>query len=333
LTSSTGCRVSAAARSIPGLLVALAVALFAAVSCKSAEKEIDPFDAQPVVNKLPGAVAPTDADAPERAQRAQAALAAAEEAWRSGDALTALAVANQALAGGGIPSGTDAALREIRAKARASVVSSKVCRVRVIPGKDAVADGSPIPLTIEFANVSSATLTVPKAGKGTSDALVILTLTRQDYDIFGNSRSFDYTLPVPVREDLVLEPGRTHEVRLSIPADMAKLVHKGFSVMQLSGQFRPVVLRVGETEFFDAIPIEKASVRIFLAGYEPLAEDPLGSLQKAVAKRSPPHILTAAELLAPRDREAARTFLAAAKAKDPDLTQVIDASLARIGTH
>jgi hypothetical protein len=299
--------------------------------CRGAARDalIDPDTVQPVVTKLPGRGGADDPDAASRAAQAEAALQSAEAAWRSGDALTALAIVNRALAQG-VPPETESALRGLRAKARSSVVVTKVCRVRAIPDKDAVADGTAVPLRIEFANLSTATLSVPRAQKGTSDTLVILTLTRADYDVWGNERSSNYTLPVQVKEDLVLDPGCTHEVRLTIPAEMAKLSHQGFSVLELSGTFRPVVMRVGQTEFFDAIPIGKATVRVFLAGFEPLALDPLGSLKKAVAKRSPPHILTCAELLSPADRAEARAFLEAAKAKDGELAQVIDASLARL---
>lgn len=308
---------------------AAALLLFAAACRSKPDAEIDPYEAERVVTALPQKNAAAGPDAAERRAAADAALQRAESAWRSGDALSALAIVNQALVAG-VPGELEGAFRDLRAKARAAVVATKICRVRAIPEKDVVADGTAVPLRIEFSNLSGATLRVPRAQKGSSDALVILTLKREDYDVFGNVRASDFTLSVPVREDLVLAPGATHETRLTMPASMAALSHQGFSVVELGGTFRPVVMRVGESEFFDALPIDTAKVRIFLKGFEPLAEDPLGSLGKAIEKRSPPHLFTCVELLAPADRAAARAMLETAKEKDAALAQVVGASLARL---
>jgi hypothetical protein len=310
-------------------LVAAALFLFIAASCTSKEPEIDPYDAKQIVIKAKNPDAPAGPDAATRLARAQADFAAAQTAWGSGDSLSALAIVNHALLSG-VPSELEGSFRDLRSKARAAVVMTKVCRVRVLADKDAVADGDEIRMRIEFANVSPATLRLPRAQKGTSDALVVLNLVREDYDVFGNARSSDFTLPVPVEEDIVLAPGATQETPFTIPAEMAKLSHQGFSVIDLAGKFRPVSIRVGDTEFFDAIPIEKATVRVFMKGYEPLAADPLGSLKKAVEKRSPPHLLTAVELLAPADRAAAKAFLETAKEQDEELSGFVGAALARI---
>jgi hypothetical protein len=310
--------------------IAAAPLLFLAASCTSSKApEIDPYDAKQVVVKAKNPDAPVGPDAATKLALAQSRYAAAQSAWASGDALTALAIANQALVQG-VPSDLEPGFRDLRSKARAAVVMTKVCRVRVIADKDAVADGDEIRMRIEFANVSGATLRVPRAMKGTSDALVVLALTREDYDVYGNARASDYTLPVPVPDDIVLAPGGTTETPFTIPAEMAKLTHQGFSVIDLAGKFRPVSIRVGDTEFFDAVPIEKATVRVFMKGFEPLAADPLGSLKKAVEKRSPPHLLTAVELLAPSDRAAAKTFLESAKDQDEELSGFVGAALARI---
>jgi hypothetical protein len=316
-----GCRFSAAA-----------LLILAAAACSSPPAEVDALSAQQVVTKLPsraGRDAPDDA---AMAARAESQLAAAQAAWQSGDALGALAITSSAIHSG-VPAHLDGAFRDLRAKARAAVIASKVCRVRVLPEKDAVADGTPVVLRIEFANLSGATLAVPRGLEGSSAACVVLTLERQDFDVLGNERATSYTLSAPVEEDLVLAPNATHVTRIEVPAEMTSLTHEGFSVLALSGRFRPVVLRVGDSEFFDAIPIERADVRIFQKGYEPLAADPLGSLRRAIEKRSPPHLLTCVELLAPSDREAARALLVDAKAKDPPLTRVADAALARLASR
>ncbi len=313
-------------------VVAAALLVFAAAftsGCRSKEATVDPLDVKPIVLKTNVKAAPEAPDAAAKLARAQAELDAAQAAWRSGDALAALATANHAILEG-VPSELEPAFRDLRAKARAAVVASKICRVRALAEKDAVADGDEIRVRIAFSNVSGATLRVPRSQKGTSDALLLLTIAREDYDVYGNARSSDFTLPVPVAEDLVLDPGQTREERIVVPADAAKLTHRGFSILEVRGTFRPVSIRVGDSEFFDAIPVEPARVRVFMKGYEPLAADPLGSLRKSVEKRSPPHLLTCAELLAPTDRAEARTILTAAKEKDEELAPAIDAALARL---
>jgi hypothetical protein len=309
--------------------LAAALLILGLGACSTREQPIDPDSAERVVVEGPGRPGRAAPDADAKQARAEAALDAALAAWRSGDALTALSLANHAMLEG-IPSELEAPFRELRSKARASVVATKICRVRALPEKDVVADGEPIAVRIEFSNLSSTLLSVPRSQKGASDATVVLTLVREDIDVFGNSRRSEFTIPAPVREDLTLSPGQSFETRLVVPPGMAGLQHQGFSVIELSGVFRPIVMRVGESEFFDAIPIERARVRIFQKGFEPLAEDPLGSLRKAVAKRSPPHLLIAAELVAPIDRPEARAVLEAAKPKDPELGTAIDAALARL---
>ena len=317
-----GRRLIAAALLIPGLC-----------ACATSEKPIDPFTAEKVVTKLATQDAAEPApDAAEKTARAEAQLAAAQAAWQAGDALGALAITNRAIIEG-VPSPLESAFRDLRAKARADLVASKICRVRVLPEKDAVADGTPVGIRIEFANLSGATLAVPRGVEGSSDAVIVLTLERQDFDVFGNERTTSYTLNAPVREDLVLPPGGVEATRLEVPSAMTALGHDGFSVLTLSGTFRPVKLRVVDSEFFDAIPIERAALRIFQRGFEPLAADPLGSLKRAIEKRSPPHLLTCVELLAPSDRAAARALLTAAKETDPPLARVADAALARLAAR
>ena len=307
---------------------AAALCLGGALVACSSKPDPDPLDSaeRVVLGGKEGGVVPSDDEVRANAERA---LAGAEAAWRSGDALTALALANRGLREG-VPVEMDAAFREMRAKARGAVVASKVARITAIPEKDAVSDGSELPLRIEFQNLSTATLHIPRTEKGASDAALVLTLTREDWDVYGNVRSSDLTMRAPVTADLAIAPGASDGVRLVVPAEMAKLSHEGFSVLRLGGTFRPVVLRVGETELFDALPIEAASVRIFQRGYEALADDPLGSLAKAIEKRSPPHILTSTELLAPRDRPEAVRLLEAAATRDAELRFALEAALARL---
>ncbi len=281
----------------------------------------DALSTMPVSSTAPG----TD----ERAAAAEAALAAASQAWRDGDALAAMSIATRALHAGAPPE-HETRLRRIRARARETLLSEQVVQLTVLPTLDAVADGSDVAGVVRFQNRSSAPVGVDRTAEDSSESLVILDVTRRDYDVYGNVRVTEFTVHVPLGRDLELAPGARAEVPFAIRADDTRLTHTGFATLEIRGQLRAVAIRVGATEFFDALPLEPAVVRVFQRGYEPLAEDPMGSLVKAVAKRSPPHILIAAELLAPGERARGVELLNAAADDDPPLAFVCKAAVDRL---
>jgi hypothetical protein len=221
-------------------------------------------------------------------------------------------------------------LRELRARARGAVLASRVVQVRVVPLVDVVASGEPVPVRILFRNLTAARLSAPRTAAGSSDALLVLEVRREDLDVFGNRRTSEFTVRAPLPEDLVVPPGGEREVQVSIAAELVQLEHEGVTIVHVGGSFRPVVIRVGETEIFDAVPVTPAPVRVLARGYEPLAEDPLGSLRKAIAKRSPAHVMTCAELVAPADREAAREALRQGAAEDAELAPYLRTVLDRL---
>lgn len=311
------------------LVVSLGAAALASGACSSAPGEQDPMSQGQVVLGTAGGGTVRDRASAASQADAERALAAAEAAWQAGDQLTALAVANQAIARGA-PAEIDARLRELRTRARAAIVGERIVALRAVPVKDVVADGDPVPVRILLRNLSAAELTSPRQEKDSSAALFVLSVTREDRDVYGNARTSEFTLRAPVEDDLVLAPGAEREVHVTIAPDMVRLGHEGFSVFRIGGAFRPVVVRVGDAELFDALPIEPALVRVFQKGYEPLAADPLSALRKAVARRSPPHVLVAAELVAAADRAEARTILREGAERDPPLAFCLNAALARL---
>lgn len=288
-----------------------------------------PIDAKPVVIPAAPGVVRADPESPEKRAAAEAALALAENAWRSGDALSALAICNQA-ARDGLPADLAERFQALRAKARNSIVASRVVRLHAIPKKDAVAAGEDVPLIIRIENLTGVPISIPKKEGGSSIALFVLKIAREDYDVFGNRRASEFTVRAPLEEDVEIPAGGSREAHVVIGKDLMRIEHQGFTVLRVEGQLRPIAIRVGDSEFFDALPIDVATVRIFLAGWEPLAADPVASLRKAIAKRSPPHILTASELLAATERAAGRTILRDAAAADPPLAAVCAAAAARL---
>lgn len=262
-------------------------------------------------------------------EAAESALASAEAAWREGDPLAAYSIANQALHGN-VPPAVAEQLRQVRSRARAALVASEIVRIAVRPRVDAVTAGETVPVAIRFTNRSAAELVVPARVDDSSQALVLLDVLREDLDIYGNVVGTRIPLRVTLADDLHVPPGGSADVEVVLPASVTSFTHQGFAVLDVGGSFRPVLLRVGDTEFFDALPLASAPVRVFMPNYEQLADDPVAALAKSIEKRSPPHILTAAELLAPGDRAAALDTLARAAERDPDLAFVLDAAAARL---
>ncbi len=272
---------------------------------------------------------PLDAPLEVATAKAQAALAEAQRAYQSGDLLTAFAVANHALRDEP-PAELREALRKVRSDARAALVVSRIVRVRAVPDRDAVADGDVATLRVVFRNLSSDRLVIPRTASSSSEALLLLGLTRSDYDVYGNTRTSEQRLRHTLADDLSIPPGGEREIVLKLSDALSTLRHQGFSLIEVSGTFRPVVLQVGESEFFDALPVAPASLHVFQKGYEDVAAAPFEALRKAIAKRSPPHLLVAAELLPPSDRLAALELLDKAIEDDPELAFALQAARTRL---
>lgn len=304
--------------------VTLVAALFASSACSwvgLAGDGDEGLSAAPVESTAPGV--------DERAAAAEAALSTATQAWHDGDPLAAMAIATRALHEGAPPE-IERRLRTLRTKARETLLSEQIARLSVLPDRDAVADGDAVRGVVRVQNRSSAPVRVARTADDSSASLFLLEIVRNDYDVYGNVRTTEFTERVVLEEDVDLGPGGVGEVPFTIPADSVRLTHTGFSTLHIGGHLRAVAVEVGATELFDALPLEPATVRVFQQGYEPLAEEPLVSLRRAIEKRSPPHVLTAAELLAPGEREEAVELLTRAAEDDPPLAFVCNAAVARL---
>jgi len=233
---------AAAARAVAALAVVILSALPLA-ACAGADVE-DPLAQGEVVLGTAGAGA-RDRASSDAWVAADRAYSAAETAWQAGDPLTTIALVNQALTRG-VPTELEARFRELRARARDSIVALKVVQVRAVPVRDVVADGEPVPVRILLRNVSAAELRSPRTEGGSSSALFVLEVSKEDRDLWGNVRASEFSLRAPVDQDLVIPPGGVREVQVSIAPDLVRLTHDGFSVLRIGGSFRPVVLRVGQ---------------------------------------------------------------------------------------
>ena len=73
-------------------------------------------------------------------------------------------------------------------------------------------------------------------------------MRREDLDVFGNRRTSEFTVRAPMPDDLVVPPGGEREFQVSIAADLVALEHEGVTIVRVGGTFRPVAIRVGETD-------------------------------------------------------------------------------------
>jgi hypothetical protein len=288
-------------------------ALVAIAACASGGLDEDELLGQaPVVNM---------ADVDGMGDR-EAAMArdAAREAFVRGDDRECLRIVREAL-DAGAPEPVAAELRALRYEARRRLLSREVVEARIVPRRDFVVFGEDIVLDLSLHSVGSGVLRVPVSDSGASDAMFVLDWTRRDFDIFGNELSVSGRDVVALPGDIDLGPGEGKGVEFRLTGDRTAGSHRGITVIDVSGIFRPSVIVAGEDRYYESVDARGASVRLLPPGYEPIAEDPVGTLRKAITMNAREHLLVAGEL-APRERrrEVVDILLAALGAGVPEET-------------
>jgi hypothetical protein len=128
---------------------------------------------------------------------------------------------------------------------------------------------------------------------------------------------------VPVGGDVV--------VPFSLPAIPVAARHYGFTVLTVQGTFRPAVILCGEERYYSGVEISPAVVRVLPPGFEPIAEDPLGTLAKALELGAREHLLLAAELAPPeRRRSVLRRLVEHLNGTTPAMAQTVMTCLRRL---
>jgi hypothetical protein len=117
---------------------------------------------------------------------------------------------------------------------------------------------------------------------------------------------------VAIGRDLTLPPGG----REALPLDLDTLARRdgpGHPVRtyDVSATLFPAELLVDGEPVPGSLSFAQKRVRVFPRNYEHLKNDPLGRLKEAIDKRSPTHVVLAAALIAPKDREAGKERLLA----------------------
>jgi hypothetical protein len=201
--------------------------------------------------------------------------------------------------------------------------AEEVLRVDARGVRDYVPFGSDVEWVLRLRNVSSQEIVIAPPGSATapdgtpiSPAALALTVVRRDVDIYTSELRRSWTQPVAVQPpgvgEVRIPPGRTHEVRARIPASDAGGALSGLRVLEVDGVLRPSGLTIGGRSVGEPLRIRKGRVVALPDGFEPLAADPLGSMERAVQTVMPRHLLVAAEFVPARDRVRAMEVLAGA---------------------
>jgi hypothetical protein len=106
---------------------------------------------------------------------------------------------------------------------------------------------------------------------------------------------------VALPSDADLPPAGRFDLEFRLGGDRTAGQHRGFTEYVISGTFRPSVIRSGDERYYEGVEMRPVAVRLLPEGYGPIAEDPVGTMQKAIALNAPDHLLVAGELT-PRER-------------------------------
>lgn len=313
-------------RYVPVLIAALFVGC---ASSGSGMSEAEILSQVPVVNRAPGvgeggAIPLLDRD------EAEGRLRAARDAFLLRDYESCMAITTKALEDGA-PAEVAQELKALRYDARRLLLSRKILEGRVLPERDLVAIGEPVVFTLVLTNVGGVPVEVARAFGPSSPASFVLDVVRQDVDIYGNVRAGSSRKTIELDEDLSIGVNRRGRIRFTLESGRPEDRHFGFSVMTVSGVFRPAVVRAGAEEYFTPVEVSAGEVRILPPGYEPIAADPMGTLDKAERLRAREHLLIAAELAPPeRQREVLGKLIGYLPRAEPGMADTIMAALRRL---
>ncbi|MHC4472018.1 MAG: hypothetical protein ACYS99_13755 [Planctomycetota bacterium] len=253
-----------------------------------------------VVNRGPEGEGVEPLTAMEEAE-AEEALARARDAFLRGEYAACLEIARATLEKGPPPA-VASELRSLRFEAKRRQLSQDVLSARVLPVREVCVMGSEAVLELTLLNLAKQPVEVARRARGSSDAVFVLSVTREDLDVYGNVRTETTTHRVPLGEDLEVPVGGRRSVEHALPTPRPEDRHLGFTVLRIGGILRPALIRCGEARYYSGVELGEAVVRVFPPGYEPIAEDPLGTLDKAYRLGAREHLLVAAELAPPERR-------------------------------
>jgi hypothetical protein len=280
--------------------ILLAAALVLLSACASGRSR-DVLSQEAVVNPLPDAGVAEDAASGLDRAEAERRLAQAREAYLRGEYSLCLSLARAALEEGA-PHDVATDLRNLRFEAKRRQLEKDVVAVRILPEREVYALGAEVVLELTVVNVSEEPVKIVRREKKSSPGMFVLSVVQEDRDVYGNVGTETMSHVVPLPGDLDVPVGGRETVRHTIPTASPEDRHLGFTELRFGGTLRPAVILCGEQRYYTSVKLEESVVRIFPPGFEPIAEDPVGTLAKAYRLGAREHLLVAAELTPPERR-------------------------------
>lgn len=193
---------------------------------------------------------------------------------------------------------------QLRTSLRLRRTETDWLRVEARGDRDYVTFGSDVDWLIRIRNVSDDVLVLraPHSGPGrASPSALSLGIVRRDLDIYGAELERQWNQTVYLHQaggcDIRIPPGGIHEATLRVPADDVGTPISGLRTIELTGTLRAVVTEEEGEPRTIGLRIRRGRVVVAPAGYEPLARDPLGSMQTAIDTVAPTHLLVATEFV------------------------------------
>jgi hypothetical protein len=290
----------------------------------------------PIVMPRPGAKGALPEDEASLRERREAD--AADAGWQektalvkdligSGEDEQALAILAAALAADP-PAPWAARLKDMRNELRTRRVEEGLLRAHVRAVKDVVGFESPVEFRVRLRNVSNAVIVFGPPGaaatassrggrpgaEASTPTVLTLEILRRDRDVYASlvERSSTQTvyLQTPGEPVLRLAPGELREFPVTLPPEEVGRAIAGVRVLEVSGTLRPTGLTVGGESETVTFRVRKGRAVVLPQGFEPLAADPLGGIERALPLGAAAHVLVATEFV-PRDRAAQAAALLA----------------------
>ena len=193
--------------------------------------------------------------------------------------------------------------------------------------EDPISFGSSVRVRVRFTNLGRRPIRIPVRFEGTSDSMIEIDLVRREWNTRAQVVTSSRIVRLPLEHDWDIPVGGSAEQILDLGVFGNDKGLNGFRVYAVSGRLRPARLEMGALRRWESIPIRATFVRSFRPNWEHLADDPLKRVEQAIEKSASTHLMTAAALLAPDERQEAVDVLVEQLRGDRVIDWAIFASL------
>jgi hypothetical protein len=180
---------------------------------------------------------------------------------------------------------------------------------RLVAAPARLAGGETLTVTMSLRSAWPEAVRIP-ARDGDRRAALLLDVSVRDEDAQGNGASERSNQVHPLEHDLVLPPGGSAAVTITVPTTTGALLR----TYEFSGTLMPVQVVAGKEPLnVNRIPLDPATAEVLPPGFPAIARAPLTTLREAVRRGDPEHFghqYLACVLLDPRDKRQAGDLLA-----------------------